>query len=670
MSARLEVLRDASAVLAKTESRDALVRALRLFVPSAVDHVVVDIYDNDGSMSHVVAFPTPELEALALDVARRFPPKPLSHPKEVAMRTGEIVFREITDELRVAIAHDEEHLAILKRFDATETLSIPLRVGARSLGVLTAATTHGRRFEQADRVLVELFAEQVATHLDRAFFKRSVLLVEDNDKSRYVLKRVLLHAGFAVREASTGEEALRLAREMRPDVVVLDVRLPDMLGFEVCRRMKSDALVRMPIIQMSASFVRPEDRVAAREHGADDYLIAPIEPDDLVAAIHSVLRVFEARDEGRRTIERERVARVELERANTKLRAVVASGLLGTFEWDANGTIVDANEALLALVGEPAEAVLGRTLTLDRLLAKPLRERGAAPESAPSLVERELVARDDRRIPVILGITHLDDDGDSGVAFVLDVTEQRRRAELESLLLAMVSHDLRNPLGVVTMASSILLGQDLPAMQHDLVRRIHTAGQRSARLVSDLLDFTLARGAGIELARSSVDLHAVVEQTIADLRAFWPSREVEHVRVGNGIASLDEDRIAQIATNLVGNALQHGPKDAAVRVTTRRDGGAVVLRVSNDGPPIADDLLPELFAPLRRGSDAGRRRGSLGLGLFIVQQLVRAHGGTIDVVSAAGLGTTFTVRFPDGAHELDGAIRSADPRSVESDGRV
>jgi signal transduction histidine kinase len=132
--------------------------------------------------------------------------------------------------------------------------------------------------------------------------------------------------------------------------------------------------------------------------------------------------------------------------------------------------------------------------------------------------------------------------------------------------------------------------------------------------------------------RGQRDLHAIAEQALDDVRATWPGRDVEHEPLGRASSALGADRMAQLISNLVNNALQHSPAATKVVVQTRGELDAVVLTVTNYGPAIP----AELPSPLRRGSDAGQRRGSLGLGLFIVQHLVIAHGGTIDVRSSAG----------------------------------
>lgn len=335
----------------------------------------------------------------------------------------------------------------------------------------------------------------------------------------------------------------------------------------------------------------------------------------------------------------------ELERANARLIAIKDSNLLGMFEWDGDGVVVDANDAFLRLLGWSRADVQARRLELRHVLAEPGDgEQDVA--SSRLVLERELLTREGERVSVLYGLTAIPEVHGSGLAFVLDMTEQRRRAELEELLVGIVSHDLRNPLGVMTMGASMLLAQDLTEPQRKLAKRILSAGDKSVRLISDLLDFTVARRSGVQLSTAPCDLHGVVAQAVDDLHTTWPGRVILHERFGEAEACFDQTRVEQIVLNLIGNALQHSPPATTVLVETRGEGEAVVFNVTNRGQAISGDLLQQLFTPLRRGANAGYQTGSIGLGLFIVHHLVLAHGGTIDVTSSELEGTCFTVRLP------------------------
>jgi signal transduction histidine kinase len=598
---RLYLLRQVEVALSQCDSpKVALSNALQLLLPNVCQQGVLEIDELDGNASIVTAFSDPALERLAIEIHRRYPPKPTVHAAGGAARAGETRFHDVTEELMESIAHDREHLALLRQFQATQLLVQPLRRHGRALGVLVLSTDHGRRFTVEDRVLAELVASRIAVHLDTAYLRRRMLLVEDDPAHRNLLRRTLVAAGLDVCEAETGAEALRLAQELRPDVILLDVSPPD-LGFEVRKQLEADErTASIPVIQLANA----ERCVSARAHGARELL-----------------------------------------HANARLRAITESGLLGTFEWGSDGVILDASDGFLEMVGRTREDVLSRRLALTALFADPAMASEAR-MAAPLVAERDLIGKDGKPVTVLFGRTPIPELPGRGVAFVLDVSEQRRRSELEALLIGIVSHDLRNPLGVVTMAASLLLSQELTETQRKLAHRIEAAGRKSARLISDLLDFTVVRGAGIQISPEPSDLHDVVAQAVEDLHATWPGRTIAHDRVGEALTHIDQARVEQIAVNLIGNALQHSPATSTVRIETTGDVDSVTFSVRNEGRPISGELIAQLFAPLRRGGNAGYRRGSIGLGLYIAQHLVEAHGGSIDVASNEADGTCFRVRLP------------------------
>lgn len=224
-----------------------------------------------------------------------------------------------------------------------------------------------------------------------------------------------------------------------------------------------------------------------------------------------------------------------------------------------------------------------------------------------------------------------------------------QRADFEQQLIGIVSHDLRNPLNVITLGASNLLRRDeLDERSVQLITRIHTAADRATRLIRDLLDFTQARvGSGLRLELRPARFHDVARGVLDEVEASYPDRDLRVQSSGDGDGEWDPDRIAQVVQNLVTNALKYSPAASAVHVETRGEEGCVILTVHNQGPPILPDALGRLFEPMKRstsGSDYATR--SIGLGLYIVKHIVSAHQGTIEVESNASAGTTFTVRLP------------------------
>jgi sigma-B regulation protein RsbU (phosphoserine phosphatase) len=226
--------------------------------------------------------------------------------------------------------------------------------------------------------------------------------------------------------------------------------------------------------------------------------------------------------------------------------------------------------------------------------------------------------------------------------------QSRERAVLSEQLVGIVSHDLRTPLQAVSLGANLLASSALTPVQSRTVNRISAAAQRANRLIVDLLDFTQARlGGGIHVTRSDCDVHAVVAEVIEELKLAWPGRMLEHRIEGAGSCVIDPDRISQIVTNLATNALTYGRPECVVLVHSAVQHSQFLLEVHNDGPPIPPHVLGRVFEPLRRGEQQvklGSR--SVGLGLYIVQEIAAAHAGHVTVQSSAEQGTTFSVCIP------------------------
>ncbi|HYO67828.1 MAG TPA: HAMP domain-containing sensor histidine kinase [Archangium sp.] len=226
--------------------------------------------------------------------------------------------------------------------------------------------------------------------------------------------------------------------------------------------------------------------------------------------------------------------------------------------------------------------------------------------------------------------------------------EMEQRAEFEQQLIGIVSHDLRNPIAAITMSAATLLRRpDFEERQRRTLVRILTSAERAHRMIRDLLDFTQARlGGGLLVVRTPGNVHTVVRQVVEETEEAHPGRTVQLEQSGSGDGLWDADRLAQVVGNLLSNAIYYSPPGTPVRVASRGEEETVVLTVHNEGTPISPEVLPRLFQPMQRGKQGPTHGRSVGLGLYIVDQLVRAHGGTIEVASTVETATTFTVRLP------------------------
>lgn len=233
-----------------------------------------------------------------------------------------------------------------------------------------------------------------------------------------------------------------------------------------------------------------------------------------------------------------------------------------------------------------------------------------------------------------------------------EVNRQRElavdRALFAEQMIGIVSHDLRNPLQVVSMAAQYLRSLDMSDRQHTMLSHITDATARSQRLINDLLDFTQARiGQGLAVNRAPVQLERTIASAAESLRLVYPRREILFSASDQALfCQADADRLTQLLGNLVSNAMTYGDGISPVSVRVAAAQGTVEIAVHNLGDPIDEAQLGSIFSPMTRGSEIGREVRSVGLGLFIVSEIAKAHGGGVEVVSSAEAGTTFTARFP------------------------
>jgi signal transduction histidine kinase len=226
--------------------------------------------------------------------------------------------------------------------------------------------------------------------------------------------------------------------------------------------------------------------------------------------------------------------------------------------------------------------------------------------------------------------------------------EARLHADFQEQLVGIVSHDIRSPLGAIINWSRVMADSGSGEDPQRTSRRITAAAVRIERLTRLLLDYTRARlGGGIAIEPRRTDLHELFDKVAYEFRVAYPGREVRCEREGDGRGVWDPDRLAQVVSNLVENALKYSPEGTPVRLVTRGNKESVTLEVHNQGTPIPAELQPHLFEPFRPGPQSTRTlKVSYGLGLYIVREIVRAHGGTIEVQSSEKEGTCIRVRLP------------------------
>jgi two-component system sensor histidine kinase/response regulator len=231
----------------------------------------------------------------------------------------------------------------------------------------------------------------------------------------------------------------------------------------------------------------------------------------------------------------------------------------------------------------------------------------------------------------------------------LELSDRTETLRVNEMFTALLAHDLRSPLSAILASAHLLQRRSSDPAALETGARIVASGNRMARLIEDMLDLARARlGGGILVKREATDFKALVERVLREHQAAAPDQPIEAAFEGTFSGHWDSERVAQVASNLIGNAFKHGNPAAPIGV--RLDGtqaDRVVLVVKNAGT-IPPAILPHLFDPFRGGERQSGRGEGLGLGLYIVSQIVHAHEGVVDVKTGDGDETAFYVQLPRG----------------------
>ncbi|HXU69071.1 MAG TPA: ATP-binding protein [Polyangia bacterium] len=335
-----------------------------------------------------------------------------------------------------------------------------------------------------------------------------------------------------------------------------------------------------------------------------------------------------------------------------ELDAALDCAQLGTFHWDLRTGELRWSARARALFGLGADEPLDQERFLQ-LVCPEDRERVAAAtretlETGRTYRERYRILRPDGQVRHLAARGALLRENGNAVRFLGTVQDRSEEAFADrerELFLAALGHDLRSPLGAITLAAgSLLRHAAIPETAMKTVARIAYSGDRMARLIEHLLDFARARaGQQIALSRRRVDLVELWQHALDEVLLSQPDRKLTLHSDGNSVGEWDPDRLLQLFQNLVWNAVYYGDPAQPITVTVRSERDDVVVEVHNYGTSIPPDVVSVLFDPFRRGHEGGR---GLGLGLYIARQIVLAHGGRIDVTSSEAAGTSFRVTLP------------------------
>ncbi len=511
----------------------------------------------------------------------------------------------------------------------------------------------------------------------------TILQIDDNEANRYIVSRILQNANFTVVEAATGATGLKALAEYQPALVILDVQLPDMSGFEVCRQIKANPETAfIPVLHLSAAFVQSHDKAEGLDSGADAYLAQPVEPIELLATVRSLLRIRRA----------EEAARSNAREWQTTFDSIND----GVCLVDREGIILRCNRAMTQLFYKPHHEILGCN-HYELMGAEMGMGDGACFRRAKETHQRQVLEFESQGRWFAKTIDPVFEQHGilTGAVFILSDITERKQAEallqqqnlslnelmlslqqqteqaqqanrIKDEFLAVLSHELRSPLNPILGWAKILLTtqQDAGKTQYAL-ETIERNAKLQAQLIEDLLDVSRILQGKLSLNFAPISLPFIIKAALETVRLAAEAKSIQielmfESDVGQVLG--DSGRLQQVVWNLLANAIKFTPQGGRVEVQLKKVKDEVEaineidthpkeyaqITVSDNGRGISDNFLPYVFEYFRQADGTTTRKfGGLGLGLAIVRYLVELHGGTVTAASSGeGQGATFTVKLP------------------------
>ncbi|HEU4887470.1 MAG TPA: response regulator [Thermoanaerobaculia bacterium] len=495
---------------------------------------------------------------------------------------------------------------------------------------------------------------------EQAPISATILSVDDDEANLYVRSHALRRAGFQVIEADRAAQVLPLVATYQPDLILLDVHLPDGNGYDICREIKTHPDYQSTIVvQTSASYVDRADKLLGYSAGADSYLLEPIEPEELVATVTALLRL--------RSMER------DLRRSAIEWQKTFEAVHDGVAIVQESGIISRCNPAFDLMAGQ---ASAGRTVdemlspegtgSLRELLAESVGTH-ARTTTDLQLHDRFLRLSIDPVLDHVGQVTHF-------ACILSDVTAERQIAALNEQLtttverlrrakvaadaaarakdefLATLSHELRTPMtSIIGWAQMLRMFGKAQVNPEEAADAILASARAQSQLVEDLLDLSRITTGKLRLNTEIMDVAEVVESAV---QTIVPAAAAKRITIDRHIVQAhvagDHDRIQQVLWNLLSNAVKFTPDGGRVDVSVEVKGPRIVISVTDTGRGIEPQFLPAVFDRFSQADDVTNRAiGGLGLGLAIVRHIVELHGGEVAAESAGlGEGSTFRVMLP------------------------
>jgi PAS domain S-box-containing protein len=482
-----------------------------------------------------------------------------------------------------------------------------------------------------------------------------LLIVDDDIASIHILRNTLTGMGD-FHFAKSGEEALQLARDLAPDLILLDAHMPGLDGFDVCRSLKAEARFRHVPIVFVTRFSDPHYETRAFDLGAADFIAKPYTAAVLQARVRNLLDL-KRRIDGELQDVREHWRRI----GDARVADIVGAASDAIVTYNADDAVVLINAAACRMFGVGHEQTIGSAART--LLDDDASNKGQWPGDAG----RTTMARaDGTHFPVEASVSSVGEGIDRLTTVMLRDIGDRERLEAETLsrieadtasrtktqMMSYLAHEIGNPLhGILGFAELMAIDADHPLapVQAERLGHVVASGKRLQTLMRDVLDFGRFETGKLTIDLRAVDAVRCAQDAVAGVLAL---AENAGVTVSSSPASAsilvtaDGDRLYQCLLNLLTNAIKYNRSGGWARIEVAGDSQRVAIAVRDNGMGLDDLQRLHLFEPFNRLGRQHAAASGAGLGLVITRQLVEAMGGQLQVESVAGLGSCFTVVLP------------------------
>jgi PAS domain S-box-containing protein len=485
-----------------------------------------------------------------------------------------------------------------------------------------------------------------------------ILVVDDIAKNIQLIGNILQNENYRVSLANNGRQAIAIATEVRPDLILLDVMMPEMDGFETCSILKSHPETEnIPIIFLTAK-VDSEDIIKGFELGAVDYITKPFNAHELKARVktHTELKI-------NKDLLEENALQLSKER--NKLETIVQSIADGVFVADKDMKITLFNPKAAQISGFSEKEVLGREYDEvlkfiyesdpEKIDDKFIKDAISTRKIQEMSNHKVLVTKKRGNIPVAASAAPLmDEEGQvtGCVAVFRDITKDREIDKMKTEFVSVASHQLKTPLTGIKWMTELLMRCGLNEEQTEFAQSAHDSTNRMIKLINELLDVShIETGRKFDVRKERTDIIALLNTILGDLNENANKKNIQIEKSKETplelMVDIDIGKVRHVITNLIDNAIKYSKQDGRIEVSCIKDKSGVVFFVRDNGIGIPQEQQKRLFEKFFRADNAVlSETDGTGLGLYIVKAIVEAHDGKVWFESVENKGTTFYIKLP------------------------